>query len=109
MAILDMAIDMNVVKRKGSWLAYKGETLGQGKDAVAQYIEQHPELMEEISGEVLAHSSETLSIGVTDSDIESPIESEEDIVSTLALDEGVLELDTIDEESADEEEDSAVE
>ncbi len=109
MAILDMAIDMNVVKRKGSWLAYKGETLGQGKDAVAQYIEQHPELMEEISGEVLAHSSETLSIGVTDSDIESPIESEEDIVSTLALDEGVLELDTIDEESADEEEDGAVE
>ncbi len=109
MAILDMAIDLNVVKRKGSWLAYKGETLGQGKDAVAQYIEQHPELMEEISGEVLAHTSEVLSIGVMDEDSESPLEGEEDIVSTLALDEEVLELDPVDEESADEEADDTAE
>ena len=109
MAILDMAIDLNAVKRKGSWLAYKGETLGQGKDAVAQYIEQHPELMEEISGEVLAHTSEVLSIGVMDEDSESPLEGEEDIVSTLALDEEVLELDPVDEESADEEADDTAE
>lgn len=109
MAILDMAIDLNVVKRKGSWLAYKGETLGQGKDAVAQYIEQHPELMEEISGEVLAHTSEVLSIGVMDEDSESPLEGEEDIVSTLALDEEVLELDPVDEESVDEEADDTAE
>jgi len=52
MAVLDMAIDMDVVKKKGSWLAYKGETLGQGKDKVAQLLEEQPELMEEISREV---------------------------------------------------------
>jgi len=52
MAVLDMAIDMDVIKKKGSWLAYKGETLGQGKDKVAQLLEEQPELMEEISREV---------------------------------------------------------
>jgi recombination protein RecA len=54
MAVLDMALDMNVVKRKGSWIAYKGETLAQGKEGTAEYLEDHPELMEEIKREVLA-------------------------------------------------------
>ncbi|MDR3333174.1 MAG: recombinase RecA [Synergistaceae bacterium] len=54
MAVLDMAIDMNIVKKKGSWIAYKGETLAQGKEATAEYLEVHPELMDEIKREVLA-------------------------------------------------------
>ncbi|ACZ19872.1 recombinase RecA [Thermanaerovibrio acidaminovorans] len=53
MAVLDMALDYEVVKRKGSWLAYKGETLAQGKEGTAQHLMEHPELMEEITQEVL--------------------------------------------------------
>ena len=59
MAVLDMAIDMDVVKKKGSWLAYKGETLGQGKEKVTQLLEEQPELMEEISREVMGIVAET--------------------------------------------------
>jgi recombination protein RecA len=58
MAVLDMALDMNVVKRKGSWIAYKGETLEQGKEKTAQHLEDHPELMEEIKREVMAKVTE---------------------------------------------------
>ncbi|MDR1481609.1 MAG: recombinase RecA [Synergistaceae bacterium] len=58
MAVLDMALDMNVVKRKGSWIAYKGETLAQGKEATAEHISEHPELMEEIKREVMAKVTE---------------------------------------------------
>lgn len=54
MAVLDMALDMNIVKRKGSWIAYKGETLAQGKEGTAEYLEQHADLMEEIKSDVLA-------------------------------------------------------
>lgn len=53
MSVLDMALDHDVVKRKGSWLAYKGETLGQGKESVSQYLAEHPELMDEITQDVL--------------------------------------------------------
>lgn len=42
MAVLDMALEMNVVKRKGSWIAYRGETLAQGKDATAEHLQKHP-------------------------------------------------------------------
>lgn len=54
MAVLDMAIDMNVVKKRGSWLAYKGETLAQGKDATAKMLEKNPSLMDEIREDVMA-------------------------------------------------------
>lgn len=53
-AVVDMAIDYGVIKRKGSWLAYKGETLGQGKEAVAQFIEGNADLEREIIDEIMA-------------------------------------------------------
>ena len=31
-SVLDMALDYDILKRKGSWIAYKGESLGQGKE-----------------------------------------------------------------------------
>lgn len=58
MAVLDMALEMNVVKRKGSWIAYRGETLAQGKDATAEHLQKHPDLMEEIKKEVLTKVAE---------------------------------------------------
>jgi recombination protein RecA len=66
MGVLDMALDMNVVKRKGSWIAYKGETLAQGKDATAELIGSRPELMEEIKKEVLAKVAEANGLMIVD-------------------------------------------
>ncbi|NLB83713.1 MAG: recombinase RecA [Synergistaceae bacterium] len=90
MSILDMAIDFDVVKRKGSWLAYKGETLGQGKDSVSQYMEEHPELMEEMVKEVLAITSKELSMGLPGQDAE--LEAGEEEGEVLSIEEGILEL-----------------
>ena len=53
-AVVDMAVDYEVVRRKGSWLSYKGETLGQGKEAVAQFLEKNPSVQEEIIKEIMA-------------------------------------------------------
>lgn len=53
MAVVDMAIDLEVIRRKGSWLAYKGENLGQGKEKVSKYLLETPALMEEIKKEIL--------------------------------------------------------
>lgn len=99
MSVLDMAIDREVVKRKGSWLAYKGETLGQGKEGVASYLDEHPELMEEITKDVLHKVAEGLGLldePVTD-DEEAVHGSIEDSVEAL-LEEGVLKLDISEDE-----------
>ena len=99
MSVLDMAIDREVVKRKGSWLAYKGETLGQGKEGVAAYMDEHPELMEEITKDVLHKVAEGLGL-LTEpaADEDEPVPgSVEDSVEAL-LEEGVLKLDIAEDE-----------
>ena len=53
-AVVDMAIDYNVINKKGSWLAYKGETIGQGKEGVAKFLSENPELQQEIIDAIMA-------------------------------------------------------
>ncbi|MEA3507729.1 MAG: recombinase RecA [Synergistota bacterium] len=93
MALLDMAIDYDVIRRKGSWIAFKGETLGQGKDNVASYLLEHRDLMDEITQEVKNKASEGLGLSLLQDDKED--KAPEDILEEAGIDleEGVLELD----------------
>jgi recombination protein RecA len=50
--ILDLGVDMDVIKKSGSWFSYGDTKLGQGRDAVKQLIEDNPELAEEIEEKV---------------------------------------------------------
>ncbi|MFM2194572.1 MAG: hypothetical protein RL092_172 [Bacteroidota bacterium] len=50
--ILDMGVELNVVKKSGSWFSYGETKLGQGRDAVKQLLDDNPELMEEIETKV---------------------------------------------------------
>jgi recombination protein RecA len=50
--LIDMGVDMNVVKKSGSWFSYNETKLGQGRDAVKQLLEDNPDLMEEIEAKV---------------------------------------------------------
>lgn len=59
-SLIDISLDYDVLKRKGSWIAYKGETLGQGKESVGSYLMEHPDLMEEVVAAVKAKASEGL-------------------------------------------------
>ncbi|WP_417029478.1 recombinase RecA [Cloacibacillus evryensis] len=96
MAVLDMALDREVMKRKGSWIAYKGESIGQGKDTVASYIEEHPELMDEITKEVLRKVAEGLGL-IDEPEHEEPEDSALDDNVEALLEEGVLKLDITEE------------
>ena len=53
--ILDLASGIDVVKKSGSWYAYEGEKIGQGRDNAKSYLESHPEMMDEIEQKVRAH------------------------------------------------------
>ena len=101
MSIVDMAIDANVIKRKGSWLTYKGETIAQGKDRLAEFLDKNPEMLEEIRKTVLAEAAEGLGIYVKpeDGDNESDDAGEND--SGVDLDAGVIDLDIAADMSAD--------
>jgi recombination protein RecA len=46
--VLDLAVDMGIVNKSGSWFSYSDTKLGQGRDVVKQLLEDNPELMDEI-------------------------------------------------------------
>jgi recombination protein RecA len=50
--IIDLGVDMNIIKKSGSWFSYGETRLGQGRDAVRNLIEDNPELMEELEGKI---------------------------------------------------------
>ena len=52
--ILDLAVELNIVKKAGSWFSYGETKLGQGRDAVKQLIEDNPELMDELETKIIA-------------------------------------------------------
>jgi recombination protein RecA len=46
--VLDLAVDMEIVKKSGSWFSYKDTKLGQGRDSVKQLLQDNPEMLDEI-------------------------------------------------------------
>ena len=50
--VLDLAADANIVEKSGSWYAYKGAKLGQGRENAKQYLAQNPLICEEIENQV---------------------------------------------------------
>ena len=50
--ILDMAVNLDIIEKSGSWFSYKGERLGQGRENVKIYLENNPEVMEEVEAKV---------------------------------------------------------
>ena len=52
--MLDMALQVNVVKKSGSWFTYDGDQLGQGRENVRQFLKDNPGVTEEIENRVKA-------------------------------------------------------
>ena len=46
--IVDIAVELNVVQKSGSWFSYDGDKLGQGRDSVVQLLKDNPELSDDI-------------------------------------------------------------
>ena len=50
--VLDLAADANIVEKSGSWYAYKGAKIGQGRENAKTYLAQNPLICEEIENQV---------------------------------------------------------
>ena len=52
--ILDVAVDMNIVRKSGAWFYMGEERIGQGRENVKTYLKEHPEMTNEIDGLIRA-------------------------------------------------------
>lgn len=52
--IVDLGVDLGIIKKSGSWFSYDDTKLGQGRDAVKRLIDDNPELAEELEAKIKA-------------------------------------------------------
>mgnify|MGYP002542580706 FL=1 len=50
--ILDMAVNLDIIEKSGSWFSYNGNRIGQGRENVKKYLKENPEIMQEIDQKV---------------------------------------------------------
>jgi recombination protein RecA len=50
--IIDLGVELNILKKSGSWFSYGETRLGQGRDAVKTLIADNPELMDELEAKI---------------------------------------------------------
>lgn len=50
--ILDQAVDMNIIEKAGSWYSYEGQRLGQGREKIKAYLEENPDVLEEVENKI---------------------------------------------------------
>ena len=51
-SVLDLAVDLNIIEKSGSWFSYNGNKIGQGKENVKIYLQSNPELADEIEAKI---------------------------------------------------------
>src|SRR5438874_3494190 len=61
-SLLDVAVDLGIVKKSGAWFTYEGEQLGQGRENVKTFLAENVDLMVEVS-EKVKHA-----VGIGDAD-----------------------------------------
>ena len=52
-SLLDLGLEHRILEKKGAWIAYEGNLVGQGRDAAKQALKEKPELAEKIQKAVL--------------------------------------------------------
>jgi recombination protein RecA len=65
-SLLDVGVDLGLVKKSGAWYTYEGEQLGQGRENAKAFLIDNPEIMMEVSERI------RLQVGVKPGDVEAP-------------------------------------
>jgi recombination protein RecA len=63
-SLLDIGVDLDIVKKSGAWYTYEGEQLGQGRENAKEFLRDNPEIMMEVSERVRS------AVGIGDRDLD---------------------------------------
>ena len=82
--LIDMAVKLDIIQKSGSWFSYQDSRIGQGRDFVRDYLNDHPELAQEIEDKVRAAMAAALSGNVEEEPASAPAAAETSRVSAPA-------------------------
>ena len=52
-SIIDLAVQQNIIVKKGAWYYYKDDNIGQGRESIKEYLNSNPEIAKEIEGLII--------------------------------------------------------
>lgn len=64
--ILDLGVNLDIVEKSGSWFAYEGTRIGQGRENAKKYLEDNPEIMAEVEKKVREKFNEAFEKSLSD-------------------------------------------
>ncbi len=78
--ILDIAVNLDIIEKSGSWFSYNGERIGQGRENAKDYLVQNPKVAEEVEKKIRENYAAAFekSLGEEEPDSEQEVEPEED-------------------------------
>jgi recombination protein RecA len=79
-SLLDIGVDLGLVKKSGAWYTYEGEQLGQGRENAKTFLGENPEIMVEISDRILQQ------VGIVPADEAELDEDDIDLDAPITLD-----------------------
>ena len=69
-SVLDLGIEHKILEKKGAWIAYNGQLIGQGREAAKDYLIKNPKVLEEIQKTIMEKvqvvGGMTLGVGVAE-------------------------------------------
>src|SRR6266480_2821120 len=75
-SLLDVGVDLDIVKKSGAWFTYEGDQLGQGRENARQFLVEHVDVRDEIQRKVL----EAVGLAAFEVGDDTPIESDPTVV-----------------------------
>ncbi len=54
-SILDNAVDLDLIKKSGSWYSYEDDTIGQGRENSKEFLDENPEIARDLENKIREH------------------------------------------------------
>jgi recombination protein RecA len=99
--ILDLGVELGIIKKSGSWFSYDDSKLAQGRDAAKRVIDDNPELADELEAKIMNALKGTTDADIVaaqaaksaddTADIDEDLDFDDDLPDDFAIDEDVTE------------------
>ena len=76
-SLLDVGVDLEIIKKSGAWFTYEGEQLGQGRENARAFLAEHTDMRDEIERKV----RDAVGLNGFSEDDDQPIEVVPDLVA----------------------------
>ena len=88
-SLIDVGVDVGLVRKAGAWYTYEGDQLGQGKENSRQFLKDNPDLANELEKKIMEHMGIGAQVDQASdqaSDLSTDVSASSDVVGAIPSD-----------------------